>query len=154
MLYDPRVEESLRHIDSASAVLRASEPAGTADADQVPDDARAAALEHLQAAERALADHRGPEGVASPRLQSKERLELVDRILSLLPFLVNQMTDTTYELSPLRPTGGRDPLRRLDDIDVEAALVELRRLRRQASDLEAAFRRLHRRRETAGVPSN
>lgn len=145
MLHDPRVEESLRHIDSASATLQ--------DAGQAPD-ARAAALEHLHAAERALATLRGPEGLASPQLRSKTRLELADRVLSLLPFLMNQMSDTAYQLSPLRPARGQGPLRRFDDIDAGDVLVELRRLRRQASDLESAFRRLYRSAEAVGGPSN
>jgi hypothetical protein len=153
MLHDPRVEESLRHIDSASATLRDAGPTPAPDSDRVPD-ARAAAREHLHAAERELAALRGPERLASPQLRSQKRLELADRILSLLPFLVNQMTDTSRELGPLEPAGGRDTLRRLDDIDVEGALVALRRLRRQACDLEGAFRRLCRTQEAGRLPTN
>jgi hypothetical protein len=62
--------------------------------------------------------------------------------------------DTRQELDPLRPTDGRGPLRRFDDIDVGDALADLRCLRRQADDLESTLRRLQRQENTVGLPPN
>lgn len=148
MLHDPRVTESLRHVKSASAVLREADAA-----DAAPKaGARAAVLEHLEAARQALDILHAPDGLASSQLRSRRRSELTDRILSLLPFLTAQMSDTIRELGPLRPAGDRGPLRRVDDVDIEAALSALRRLQRQATELESALRRLQR--QASGLPKN
>jgi len=62
--------------------------------------------------------------------------------------------DTRQELDPLRPTDGRGPLRRFDDIDVGDAPADLRCLRRQTANLESTLRRLHRQQNTVEVPPN
>lgn len=139
MLFDEQLEDTLEHIHQASARL----PNPERDAEE--PSARTAAVEHLKAAERELSHLRMADAPQIPQIRTQADQGLADRILGLITLLSFQMAETTRALEPLRPTGGRPPLQRVRDADLEPALTGLRRLRKQVSGIEAGLRQLRRR---------